>query len=479
MNIANSHWNQIVDAFYNGPEDGKLNIAKTAEGSYLFSVAESCSSSSVPLFEELVGASRLNRICRRADLDKNSSLFLSKENVHSIFLEMMNIQKQDIEECKEPIEQSYRRLMLFENFDDFKTSFICGSQSIEALKVDKAATSGKGKQGLTEKVLILAHHHFTLLTEQNETKHTYRDAEMLTSRLADREMQKGMVVHLRDGYFYVDELFVGGGAYVAVLRDFSNQSAPKIVCRGTAMRWTATEGWQSGVNNVLLEIGMMGIKKIWPALSKYLKSRDFKTVEILGKSLGGAHAQELAVLIEGVLGIPVKNLTTYCSVGVGQKINELFKRDILSKRSSPFKIQVIRNGGAGSDDEVDYIPSVGGEHLGSGAVDKCEVEVVYISTSADVEIYPLQSGKLHQIWRFFQSFGTPHCRQTTLGDFYWKKIEHKKDADDHLIKVGNCLEKIRKIFAWIIHLLTLFLLNGKNFISYYFTSAREHLSRSI
>lgn len=130
----------------------------------------------------------------------------------------------------------------------------------------------------------------------------------------------------------------------------------------------------------------MGVKNIWPNLSKDLKDNNINTVEILGKSLGGAHAQELAVLIEGVLKIRVDKLTTYCSVGTGRKINNLFKSEILAKRSTPFNIQVIRNGGDGSDDEVDYIPAVGGEHLGADAGDKYKIEVTYISTNQKVEI---------------------------------------------------------------------------------------------
>lgn len=469
MCITNSHWNQIVNAFKEGSEHETLSIKKTEKGAYIFSVNDLHDNSTGALFGELIGKSRLNRICQQVNIDNNLPLFLTKENVHKIFIGMMDIKKEDL---TEEIDKSYKRLMLFDNFIEFENAFILGSSNIDALNVDKAATSGKGLKGLTERISILAKHYFTIIAETNEEAKVYRDIEMLTSRLADREIQKNTVLYLHDGYFYVDELFVGGGAYVAILRDIDNQKPSKIVCRGTAMRRTATGGWQSGINDLLLEVGTMGVKSIWPNLSKYLKNNNINAVEVLGKSLGGAHAQELAVLIEGVLNIKVEKLTTYCSIGVGQKINDLFKNEILTKRSTPFNIQVIRNGGAGSDDEVDYIPTVGGEHLGTEAGDKCKVEVTYISTKQQVEVCPLESSLLHRIKRFISSFGVPHCRQTTLKNFYWRKIANKNDVEKHL-KIGNQLEKIRKIIAWIINFLTLFILNGRSFRSYYFARVKE------
>lgn len=459
MCITSTHWNQIMRAFKEGPGQGALDITKSENGAYAFSVNGLRNDSGVGLFKELVGEKRFSRICQQLDIDENSALFLTKENVHNIFLGMMDIKKEDISEDK-----SYRELMLFDNFAEFENGFMLGSPNMESLAVDKAATSGKGLEGLRERVSILAHHYFTMIEEAVNQAKIYRDVEMLTSRLADREIQKGTVVSLQEGLFYVDEVFIGGGAYAAILRDFNHQNPPKIVCRGTAMRRTATDGWLSGVNDLLVEIGTMGIKEIWPSLSKYFKDHPIQAVEILGKSLGGAHAQELAVLIEGVLKIKVEKLTTYCSVGVGEEINDLFKDEVLAKRGTPFNIQVIRN-------EGDYVPAVGGEHLGAGS-DKCNIEVTYIGTNSQVEVYPLELDFLTRTKRFISSFGIPHCRQTTLKNFYWRKIEDKDGIENHL-KIGNQIEKIRKVVAWIIHLITLFFLNGLSFQSYYFAQLQE------
>lgn len=470
MCITNNHWNQIVNAFREGPRQGVLCIQKTEEGAYLFSVDNlRAIMPNINFLKELIGENRLNRICQQFDINSLSLSFLTKEKVHKIFIGMMDIRKEDL---TEQVDDSYRQRMLFDSFAEFENAFIMGSSNIDALSIDKAKTSGKRLQGLTERVVILAKHYFTTITEGNEQAKIYRDIEMLTSRLADREIQKNMVVYLHDGCFYVDEVFIGGGAYVAVLRDFDNRNAPKIVCRGTAMRSSATGGLLSGINDLLLEIGTMGIKSIWPALSAYLKGNPINIVEILGKSLGGAHAQELAVLIEGALKIKVAKLTTYCSVGVGKKINNLFQNKILAGRESPFNIQVIRNGGAASDRELDYIPTVGGEHLGSGATNKCNIEVTYISTHQEVTIYPSKLGWCSRIKRFIGSFGVPHCRQTTLNNFHWRKIESENDVEKHL-KIGNELEKVRQVIACVIHLLTLFVLNGKSFESYYSATIRK------
>lgn len=310
----------------------------------------------------------------------------------------------------------------------------------------------------------MANHYFTLLTETNEQAKIYRDAEMLSSRLADREIQKGTVVPLRDGYFYADEVFVGGGAYVAVLRDFNGIKTPKIILRGTAMRKTATDWLLSGLNDLLVQIGIMGTKSVWPKLSKYLKDNGINKVEVLGKSLGGAHAQELAVLIEGVSKVYVEQLTTCCSVGVDQEVHDLFEREVLANRTTPFNIRVLRN-------EKDRVPGVAGSHLGSKNLDKCNTEFVYLSTAENVETYPLKLGFLQHLRELLLSFGAPHCRQNTLGKFFWKKIEDKDEIERHL-QVGNQLEIVRKTIAWAINLVTFFIVNGRGYKSY-FGKARE------
>lgn len=475
MTINSSHFRSISAAFNIDPSKKYLQISKESDGSYAFNVSSTKSTSdSLNLFEEMLGKNRLHRICNRKELKLNpiKPLSLSKNTVQKILMGMMHIQKEDLEEIEGPIADRFERLVLFDQFSVFEQACIKAPPSIDRFSVDKAEGSGKGFKGLVEKVTLLNHHHFTLKETSSDETSLYRDVEMLTSRIGDREMEKGMALHLRDGYFYVDEVFARGGAYVSILRDFENKLPPKIVCRGTAMRKKATGRFSSGLNDILLQIGIEGVKQIWPDLSNYLSKEAIKEVEIMGKSLGGAHAQELAVLIEGIQNITVTKLTTYCSVGVGKEINRLFHKEVLSKRTTPFQIQVIRNGGNKDGNENDYVPAIGGVHLGVGSKkfkdhkDKCQRNIVYIHPDASPLPLPLIEGGWDRFCKFLSSFRTPHCRQTTLKDFHWTKIKDEKEINAHL-RIGNKLETLRKFFAHLFNIFTFGLINGRSFRSFY------------
>lgn len=467
-NAAN--WMTIATAFKMAPEDGTLIISNKNEQGFEFAVgSDTAPHSSVELFRQLIGERRLTRICQQQDLDLDLHFNLTKQTVHSIFLGMMHIQKEDIEELEGTISERYSHLMPFADFQQFRESFIESPPDLASFAVDKAATSGKGCKGLTERLSVIANHYFQKIAEANQKTQFYRDVEMLTSRLADREMQIGEVIPLRDGYFYVDAIFTSGGAYIAVLRDFAGECIPKVICRGTAMRSSATEGWNSGVNDLLPEMGTLGVKTVWPSLSNYLRNSSFTDVQIMGKSLGGAHAQELALLIEGLLNIRVEKLVTYCSVGVGKEINNLFEEKVLAKRNEPFRVCIIRNGHKGEDQIADFVPTIGGVHLGAGiAEEKCRVKVVYLATGEEGEALPLEleQGFFKHISCFFNAFKEPHCRQTTLGKFSWKKIKEKEELERHL-QIGSRLEWIRCIAVYTFCIFTLFYFSGRSFSGYY------------
>jgi hypothetical protein len=320
------------------------------------------------------------------------------------------------------------------------------------------------------------HHYLKVLKSNHAQTNFLCDVEFMTSRLADRELQEGNAIVLSDGCFYVDKVISEGGAYVSILKDLEETKPPKIIFRGTAMRSNATQGWKSGANDLLLEIGMMGTKGVWPKLSVYLTENCIKSVEVWGKSLGGAFAQEAAILIEAILGITVDQLVTYCSTGVGDEINRIFKKEVLDRRKTPFKICVIRNGGEDSKKELDYIPFIGGAHIGEGADEShCEIDLFYIHPKESEEIeVPKNPSIYHAIRQFIYSFRNAHCRQTTLKDFSWKKIEDREEINWNL-RLGFQLEGIRKCFAYAIHFLTLSLFNGKSFSSYFFLQKTEYV----
>jgi hypothetical protein len=181
----------------------------------------------------------------------------------------------------------------------------------------------------------------------------------------------------------------------------------------------------------------------------------------------------LAVLIEGIQGIKVHKLTTFASVGAGKSLNNLFKKEILSNRALPFNLEVVRHGG-GTNTELDFIPVLGGVHLGEGASsDKCQVKVYYTQPNKSKPwINPVSVSIFAIFLNLFSSFGSSHVRQTTLLDFTWKKIEDKSEVDAHL-RLGNKLEPLRKCIAFILNVFTLFILNGQSMTSYFYANKNK------
>jgi hypothetical protein len=424
------------------------------------------------------GEARVKKVCSLHGFSESEltrpleNLCATKEVARNIFLRLLDIRKEDVEELEGPIAKRFKQLIPFENIEEMgitakEKESVFRDLKLEHFKVDRPTSSGKGLQGLSERIYVVVQHHFQVLKEATPEEKMLCDAEMLSSRLADREIQKGQAIHLSDGYFYADEIFTAGGAYVAILKDFEGVKAPKIVCRGTASTPNATSGLKSGLNNILLEVGTLGVKSIWPALSKYLTENSIQSVEVLGKSLGGAHAQQLAILIEGVLHIKIENLTTCGSVGISESINQVFQDKVLAQRVEPFNIHVIRNGGEGAISRPDYIPFVGEKHLGAGALpEKCHTDVYYLGSSEEEVIaYPETSSFVSVVKNFVHSFGFAHCRQTTLGKFIYKKVDPEK-LQDHL-GMEQRLERVRKAFAYGIHALTFFKLNGSSFREYF------------
>lgn len=426
-------------------------------------------------FRELrvsLGEARYNRICSRLEKEFGT-MQLTKDCLKTFLLLMFNIQQDDISDLEGDPVEAYKTLIPFKSFDEFKKIFFWSSPKLEDFYVDKVKTSGKGLQGLEERVFLNTLHHFQVLGETDKERAFLRDGDMLSARFIDRENPKGTIIHLKTGVFYVAETFCSSGAYVAVLKDVSGKEAPKIICRGTAPRRTATSGYSSCVNDLLPEIGMLGVGAVWPALSNYLKEENVKSVEIVGKSLGGAIAQELAILTEGIAHIHVDRLITVCSVGIGHASNTLFIKNILKDRTEedPFIIDVLRNRGDDAKGELDYAPIVGGEHMGAGATsDKCKSTVYGLySPSAKSTQTPFAEGKIFVFYaqKLFKSLGACHCRQTTLKpDFKYSSTTSSPEANQMLL-AGEILERIRRGVAFVFKNLTLHRFTYKSLESYF------------
>ncbi len=475
--------NSIIHQFQGKSENSTLSLEKQQDG-YNVSVEEKFSTLTLTpswdCIREILGKNRLEAIAKHPDLGLDESkicqnrLGLTRSVVRNLFIGMMDVGVEQLRAAAKSssVDQAYRQMIVFENMQEVQSAMMDAKP--ESIFIDYVKTSGLGFKGLVERVHVAMQHHFDVIKETNKEAGVLRDIEMLTSRFADRQIPEGSVVHLTEGYYYLEKIIMGGGAFIYLLADVEEKKIPKLLCRGTAMRASASGGLKSGINDVQLEIGSLGVREVWPELSSYLKQKKVTSLDILGKSLGGAHAQNLAVLIEGIQGIKVNKLVTFACVGAGSQINDLFKKEILPRRTSPFEIQVVRNGGS-EPVQVDYIPAVGGVHLGHGAPkDKCKVEVVYIQPRSsrpwtnpqDMSIYTM-------IKSVIISLGSAHRRQTTLQDFTWKKLEEPAEVDRQL-NLGNRLETVRKIIAYAMHIFTFCQLNRPSLTSFFYTQKTKN-----
>ncbi|MFA6916615.1 MAG: hypothetical protein WC222_09475 [Parachlamydiales bacterium] len=483
--IPSSLISAIASELKDAPETAAITITKNSHGykveRYDTTPPAESVSRSIEYLKECFGVERLQRICKKPDISLNASeiesntLILTKTVMRNILIGVGDVQKADYDEVAQlPPTERHQRLFPFASSMKSLTDALLGAApKISDFFIDRASSSGKGIKGLIERIFLSLNLQLNLNRNQdNLQKNDYIIAETITSQLADREWQEKSLIQLgtatQPKYYYVDKVLIKGGAYISILKDVDGTEPPKIICRGTAARPSSTDAINSLLNDLLIEIGMKGVKAVWPELVEYLNANEIKSVELYGKSMGGAQALALSVLLEGVLNVHVDCLTTYCSVQAGYAV-EIFNREILGKRTEqdPFQIVVLRNGG--KENETDNVPIVGGLHLGADAPqNKCNVSVVYLQQGQEgeqVDVLPLEMGIFSRIFRFFKSFPGPHCRQSTLDNFNFKKLE-PAEAQQHL-RVGLIFEKCRLFLAYAIHLLTFTLFNGQFFSEFY------------
>jgi hypothetical protein len=301
----------------------------------------------------IVGEKRFSRTLKRSGIKIEKNPSMTRKSIGKFFIYLMSIQKEDVDELKGSIEERIQKLFPFKSFESFKKIFLGNSLGDKDFFYDRTRTCGKGVKGVEEQIYLLAKHRFQLLKKEgNETKRFIRDTEMLSSRFADREYKEGSVVPLSDGYYYVAKRFIGGGAFVYLLRGLKDESRVKIVCRGTAVRLFATGSILSGFNDTVLEVGSLGIKSIFKDLLQYLDNEGIDEIEcIMGRSLGGSFAQILLTFIKGLRSdVSIDNLVTVGSPGVSRGINDLSKKVPLSET----KIHIIRNGAGNGEEEKKY-----------------------------------------------------------------------------------------------------------------------------
>lgn len=238
-------------------------------------------------------------------------------------------------------------------------------------------------------------------------------AEAASSRFADREPRIGASF----GRGKVEKVFAKGGAYIFLIT--SDYDIPLLVCRGMCPnRKGATGQYLSGINGVTIDFGFYGAQQNLEDINTYLESRNITQINLIGKSLGGAHAQYLSLLLKA----KTQMLVTYCSPGIG---NYKTSADVI----------VLRNDG-------DKVPYVGGAHI-SGA--STRIFSIKHANSAWTEE---NVSFLKKMIEFFKSFANPHVRQTSMEPFSIKEIplSHLND--------GNTFEPIRKIVSYCFNIFT-------------------------
>lgn len=494
MNTDSNHhiaaFYQAADQLLSTRHSAYLSIDKTNTGQYSFKVLPlSISWRILPFFgvdahqqftmenlKDLIGEKRLHRIFLRKELglypgllDSKSSI-LTREVVHKIFIGLGDVRFEDLEEMAAKNHQSlkemnvkkidalYRELFPMQQIQD-----IFYRHCLAVDYHDKGKTSGKGFKGLQERVWTISKAKDEFIADKfdNPSLAKVSEIEMLTSRLGDREPPVGSVIRLPEGYFKVDRIFARKGAYVSVLSEIGcKQPRTLIICRGTAARWGATGNVLSGVNDCLKEIGLLGVRSIWHDLKRYLEEQKVSHVEVLGKSLGGAHAQYLAVLIAGKTSITLKSLSTCCSVGVPSRVQEIFNKTFSYLSSQQTSTFILRNTGDLQKNQVDYIPLVGGPHLHIG-----KVHVYYAAPQEDSihSSFIPDQGIIKKLICLLKSFSNGHTRQNTLKPF---KLYESRNIEQEVNK-GRDLEPIRFMVARIFHLFTLGYFNSISFEDFY------------
>lgn len=272
--------------------------------------------------------------------------------------------------------------------------------------------------------------------------------EAISSRFIDREPPVGTRLQGVQTSYVVDKTFTKGGAYISLLIPTNSEATPLLACRGMAFRRAATSGFKSGLNGLTLDFGFLGAYANLDDIDTYLQEKKIERLNIIGKSLGGAHAQYLSLLLPQKIDL----LFTHASPGIGKDL----------KRAN--RVIILRQDGDG-------VPFVGGSHLEG----KNETRI-YSIKPIEEEWTPANEGTFAKLWRFFTSFSKAHVRQTTLQEFDVKEIP--ADEMDQALKKGETFEKVRKVVAWIFHFFTFGCFNRPRFEEAFKKSAAGALSEN-
>lgn len=325
---------------------------------------------------------------------------------------------------------------------------------------DKAFSAGKDLEGKLEILWLIAEHQLKATSDHNEWNE-FCEFEFLASGLCDREPQVGLHITLPERphkIWRVDWSHCESGAFIWVLRPVADLSQAIIVCRGTALRWRATQGFQSGLNDLLPKMGSWGFKSIWPSLRQWLTSESVKQVEVMGKSLGGTISQMVATAILHDTCIHVRNVHTLQSAGTDHRVHQIFER-VLSSATHSISMQITRWNVHFNHLPVDLVPFLGGYHLGHSPESKRPsgliVRNVHIGDEGSHQ--KVSTNKIVQFFQLTFGLATTHAYQVRL----LKEIPSiKTELLDESNKTGSLLpvvEPLRQVGVDLLSLTTPFI----------------------
>lgn len=440
----------ISQKYHNLDNQHKKHYLHYQNDSFTWETSKNSTTAAVDQLRQEIGEIRFDKICARQKISKRQLKKLSDATVEKIFVGIGDVRKEDLVDlCQsqgkslpekiKKIDRHYDTLLF--SMKPKQIFFRHKPTLLQDDTHDSVYGAGKGYKGQRERVwIILKYRQKCLKTSlPNISQDQIEDVEFLTSRLIDREPPTDIVVRLRKGNYFNDKIIAKRGAYVNFFKSFDSAQTTLINCRGSTAHLKATTSLFTLVNDLQPELANIGVRRVWNQVQTYLEAEQIKEVEIAGKSMGGSVAQAFTVLILGKTSCGVKNLTTYCSPGTPDAIQEIY--DGIQKEKP--KIQIIRNA-------RDYIHFVGGAHLRNQNDD--DNEICYIAPKNDEAILDHNMRDQNYFVKakhLFKSFFTGHINQITLDDYVIHEIQNKDKAYE--LEAGKTLETSRKVVAWILN----------------------------
>ena len=318
------------------------------------------------LLPTVIGENRYQRILHRKYIQKKNPFRKKLQLLSSLIIGMADIHFEDMNELflelKNPDKKEIRHLtqketrFLQENFDSYNHCDELSKPLIDLLMFvlvpvkslddlflnqkkpvisNKCAFSGETLQSVSRLVLYL--NYIRLAKSLTPADYWF----ILGKRIIDREPCIDTVIPHANGYYriikniYTNSInMMRGGAYIAALEPISTTGpnhitdaiCPLLICRGTRPPFISTSGHRTIVDNLRSCQGSDGIIASFEAIIELFNQKKWthQSVWISGMSLGGGHAQRLALALL-TQGIHVAELFVVSGIGIESESLDRFK----------------------------------------------------------------------------------------------------------------------------------------------------------